>query len=318
MKLSIVIVSWNAKQMVLDCLESVIRSMPIGTEIILVDNASSDGTPQEVEKHFPLVRLIKNESNLGFAKGNNIGISAANGEYLALINSDVIVPPECLDKLVAYMNEHQDIGLLGPQMRDPNGNVCRSTMRAPSLWRSFCDAACLNYLLPRFRHECSADVEVLNGWFWVVRRSAIEQAGLLDEKFFMYGEDLDWSKRFHNARWRVVFFADAHAIHLGAGSSRQSPIHFYIEMHKALLRFWRAYHSKAAVAAYLAVTYFHQILRVVGYTLLFLLRGGTGADAAFKVCRSLACMGWLIHHDLESHQPSRSKTEQQVDANQLA
>ena len=199
-ELSIIIVTWNAKQFVQECLAS-LRSYQDDdkTEIVVVDNASSDGTPDFIEQEFPWVHLIRNDSNLGFAKANNIGIVASIGNYICLVNSDVTIPSGCLQSLHGYMEVNPSVGMVGPQMLCPNGLIGRSYMRFPTVWRSVCNALGLHRVFPNsvkfsgimmsdFNNSRTAEVDVLNGWFVMVRRDAVEAVGMLDEQFFMYGE----------------------------------------------------------------------------------------------------------------------------------
>ena len=135
MKISVIIVSWNAKSFLLKCIESVLRQSPRDSlEVIVVDNASSDGSPQAISDSYPAAKVITNDRNLGFAKANNIGIQASRGEYLFLINSDVVVSDGCFVKSLHYMAEHPEIGMLGPKLVGVDGKVQRSCMGYPSLW----------------------------------------------------------------------------------------------------------------------------------------------------------------------------------------
>src|SRR3954466_3205942 len=133
MMLSVVIVSWNAKAFLLKCLQSILSQGHGGTlEVIVVDNASSDGSPEAVRDQFPMVKLICNQTNTGFAKANNIGIEVCRGDYVFLINSDVVVAEGCFAKLIAYIDAHPDIGMLGPKIFGSDGNVQRSCMSYPT------------------------------------------------------------------------------------------------------------------------------------------------------------------------------------------
>ena len=308
-RLSVVIVTWNAKQLALNCLDSLghYRTDP-SVEIIVVDNNSSDGTPGAIREGYPFVRLVQNDTNLGFAKANNIGILASSGDYVCLINSDVVVPRDCLEKMASYMDGNPTIGMLGPRMIGPDGAVGRSCMGFPTLWRAFCRTLGLDTLFPKsqlfgqllmthFAHDRTADVEVLNGWFWMTRRSAIQELGLLDEQFFMYGEDIDWCKRFHTAGWRVVYFADAQAIHYGGGSSADAPVRLYVQMHRARLQYWRKHHSTVAQAAFVFTAALHLAFRIVGYAALYLVRRSDRSRVRFKIQRSVASMLWLLRRE---------------------
>jgi hypothetical protein len=311
-ELSIVIVTWNAHATVRECLSSLQPYMENPTvEVIVVDNASSDGTPELMRRQFPKVRLVENKTNIGFAGANNIGITLSAGRFICLVNSDVVVPGGCFERLLGYMKEHPGIGLLGPVMRLPNGGIGQSCMRFPSVanwlaralafdsvfkgWRRFG-----GLLMTDFAYDRPADVDVLTGWFWMTRREALNEVGLLDERFFMYGEDMDWSKRFHLAGWRVVFCPDAYAIHYCGASSSREPTRFYIEMTRANLQYCRRHHNRVAVIGFWLAACLHDVLRVLGYGLLFLANACDNAEAASKIKRSAKCLFWLLSHGVSS------------------
>jgi len=307
MDLSIIIVSWNAREYLLKCLESVILETANHlTEIVVVDNASTDGSTEMVKECFPDVKLICNDANYGFAKANNIGIKQSNGRYLCLINSDVIVHRGCIDLMIAYMDQHSEIGMLGPKILTPGGSIQRSCMGFPSFWNSFCRALALDAIFPSSRifggqlmtfwsHDTIRSVDVINGCFWMIRRKALERIGLLDEIFFIYGEDIDWCKRFWNMNWNIVFFPEAEAVHYGGASSANAPIRFYIEMHRANLQFWEKHHSRLAKLSYLLTVWIHHIVRITGQIVLYITKPSKRSEANFKIKRSMACIRWLLH-----------------------
>jgi GT2 family glycosyltransferase len=190
-------------------------------------------------------------------------------------------------------------------MLSPTGGVGKSVNRLPTVWNYLCFALGLHFLAPRsrlfggyimdgYRYDRTEEVEVLTGWFWMVPRAALTQVGGLDEQFFMYGEDLDWSYRFFKAGWRVVFFAEAEALHYGAASSGQAPNRFYVEMVHANLQYFRKHHGWRGGLLFLLSTAVHEALRVVAYGALFCLSGDKRKESAFKVGRSLFCLKWLI------------------------
>lgn len=293
--ISVIVVTWNAKEYTLGCLAS-LRDKPGSpdVEIIVVDNASSDGTAEAIAERFPSVRLIRNAQNLGFAKANNQGLKVSRGRYVCLVNSDVVVPEDCLSRLLAYMDANPDIGLLGPRMLTPKGEVGYSVMRFPTAWNTLCCALGFSgFMMKEFNYNHTHDVEVLTGWFWVARRSALAQVGGLDEQFFMYGEDIDWSQRFHNAGWRVVYCAEVEALHYGGASSKNAPARFYIEMRRANLQYYQKYHGLLSRFAYSLAVWSHELARVLAYGAIFVVRHSQRAEAAFKIDRSLRCIGWL-------------------------
>jgi GT2 family glycosyltransferase len=305
MKISVVVVSWNAKAFLLKCIQSIIRqSVPDPPEIIVVDNASTDESAQAVNDNYPGVTVIRNDGNYGFAKANNIGIRASGGTYLFLINSDVVVSEGCFQQCVRYMDEHPDIGMLGPRIVGSDGNVQRSCMGYPSLWNTLCRALALDSLFPNSRlfgghlltfwnHDETRTVEVINGCFWVLRRSAVEQVGLLDERFFIYGEDVDWCRRFNESGWKVVFLSEADALHYGGASSANSPIRFDIEMQRANYQYWTKHHSRVQATAYLLISLLHHTLRIAGEVAVYALRPGRTA-ARYKISRGLASIKWIV------------------------
>jgi GT2 family glycosyltransferase len=300
--LSVVIVSWNARKFFLDCLRSIKEQRcRHALEIIVVDNASSDGSAEAALEAFPEIRMIRNPDNLGFAKANNIGIREATGRHICLMNSDILLLPECLDRLIEFMDRTPRAAVAGPRVLNPDGTIQPTCKHFPSLFRSFCRMLAIDSLLARAGffviagwHDQTEMVEMLGACLILVRREAMEEVGLLDEAFFFYGEDVDWCKRFHDAGWDLVYFPEARAIHFGGASSANQPIRFFLEMQKADLQYWRKHHSAPAVLAYRLMLALHQILRLPPRALEYLMLPGRRAEAAYKLKRSLACLQWLV------------------------
>jgi GT2 family glycosyltransferase len=304
--LSVVIVSWNTRQLVLNCLaslESARQHMPM--EIILVDNASADATVEAVRQQFPDTKIIESGGNLGFAKGNNLGLKIATGEFIALINSDVEVSPGCLEKMIEFMRQDPKIGMLGPKMILRDGSVGPSCYRFPTVWRWFGEALSLKSVLSKtanyedfemtnFKYDRNLEVDVLTGWFWLVRKQATDKIGFLDPQFFMYGEDLDWPKRFHDAGWKVIFFSEAQSMHYCGASSDKQPIRFYVEMNRANLQYFRKHHNMLGVIGFWIAILLHHLLRVVGFSLVYAFRSAKRKVAAHRVKRSTAALLWLM------------------------
>ena len=305
LEVSVIIVSWNAKQHLLNCLSSLSNQSGVVGEIIAVDNGSNDGSSEMVARQFSQVKLIKNGENLGFAKANNIGIKASRGRYLCLVNSDVIVLDDCIDSLVKFMDRNPSVGMAGPRILNQDRTLQVSCRSFPSIWNNLCQALGLNYLFPKsaffsepfmkyWAHDKERKVDVITGCFWMVRRKAIDEAGLLDEDFFIYGEDIDWCRRFHKAGWDVVFYPEAQAIHIGRASSSNAPIKFYLEMQKADVQYWRKHHGRIGRAGYLAIILIRQTLRVVSGAFRYITRPSARESTCFKLKRSLACIRWLF------------------------
>jgi N-acetylglucosaminyl-diphospho-decaprenol L-rhamnosyltransferase len=226
--LSIVITSWNACDLLLQCLRTITAttgSLPL--ETIVVDNASTDNTSAAVQAQHPETRLLRVEHNRGFAAGNNVGLQESRGRYMMLLNSDTLVQPGALEQLVSFMDQHSEAGACGPRLVRPDRQ---------SQAFAFGNDPTLSYLLRRgvnrllFQrplHDWDTDQARSVGWVagtaLVVRRSALEQVGLLDEKFYAYFEDNDWCRRIRLQGWRIYYCPQASIIHIGGQSLRKDP-----------------------------------------------------------------------------------------------
>lgn len=292
---SVIIVSWNAKKHLVDCL----NSLGNGREIIVVDNGSSEGSPEVVEKEFPQVKLIRNAENLGFARANNIGIRASTGRYVCLINSDVVVLNDCIESLVKFMDSNSPVGMAGPRILNPDRTLQVSCRHFPSIWNNLCQALGLNYVFPKsaffsepfmkyWAHDEIRKVDVLSGCFLMIRREAIDEVGLLDENFFIYGEDIDWCRRFHKSGWDVMLYPEAQAIHIGGASSSNAPIRFYLETQKADLQYWRKHHGVLGRFAYTFIILLRQILRAIHGAIWYVISPSERKSTSLKLKRSLA------------------------------
>ncbi|WP_169805925.1 glycosyltransferase family 2 protein [Azohydromonas lata] len=308
-KVSVVIVNWNAKRYLLECLESLAGCAYRGNlEIIVVDNNSSDGSQEAVRKEFPKVNLIRNSDNFGFAKANNIGIKQCTGEYIALINSDVNVDAGCIAYLVDFLEKNPTVGMAGPRIIGGDGKQQLSCRGFPSLWNMACRALALDvvfqnsewatgYQLPHRPDDRCSEVDILSGCFWLARRSAIDTVGLLDEAFFIYGEDMDWCKRFWSAGWPIVYVPFTASVHYGGASSANAPQRFFVEMQKADLQYWIKHHSAGAVFMYKAIVFAHHGIRVVGHFAKSAIKSSSRQSHRHKVACSLACIKWLLSYN---------------------
>ncbi|KKU23429.1 MAG: Glycosyl transferase family 2 [Microgenomates group bacterium GW2011_GWC1_46_15] len=195
-RLSIIILSYNTKQYLEQVLRSLARVKKNDWEVIVVDNASQDGSAQMVKEEFPFVKCIMNKKNVGFSAGNNSGIRRAQGAYVLLLNSDTEVhDAESIPTLLSYMDKHPDVGVVTPKVVLADGTM---DMASHQTWKGV-----------EYTHE----VDACTAAAMLVRAAAIDEVGLLDEQFFMYGEDLDWCYRFRKAGWKIVYNPEATIIH---------------------------------------------------------------------------------------------------------
>lgn len=318
---SIIVVSWNTKKLLRECLRSVWEATHAVTfEVMVVDNGSRDGSAEMVMDEFPLVNLFQTGSNLGFAKATNIGIRKSSGRYVCLVNSDVVVREGCIDKMYLYLEQHGSAGMLAPRILNPDLTLQRSCRGTLSLWNSLCRALALDTVFPRSRsfggllmnywpHDRTRSVDAILGCFWMIRRKALDEVGLLDERFFMYAEDMDWCQRCRMAGWEVVYFADAEVVHHGGASALSAPIRFYVEANRSSFVYWRKYHGKLWVACIYSVILLGELMRIVRASILSLLKPSERDKARFKLERSLSCVVWLTR----SHKPVCNRKASQED-----
>lgn len=256
MKLSIIIVNYNVKYFLEQCLISVKRAISgIEAEVIVVDNASSDASCEMVKAKFPWAKLIQSESNLGFSKGNNVGIETAKGEYVLLLNPDTVVAEDTFVKCIAFMDSHTDAGALGVHMVDGKGNFLPESKRglptpAAAFYKTFGLAALFpkskifgKYHLGFLLEKETNQIEILSGAFMLMRKAALDKTGLLDEAFFMYGEDIDLSYRIIKAGYKNYYFPETTIIHYKGESTRKTSVNYVKIFYKAMIIFSKKHFS---------------------------------------------------------------------------
>ena len=275
--LSIVIVTWNSKDVLLDCLASLEREVlgrrdpgRIEVETLVVDNGSSDGTVPAVRARFPWAEVIALPSNLGFAAGNNVGLRKCSGRHAVLLNSDTVVRHDALEACVRHLDAHPDVGVVGPQLLNPDGSKQNSIHNFPSLLTELVPKGLLEVLRPRhfpskrFEHPGPIDVEAVLGACLVVRREVLEQVGPMPEDYFVFLEETDWCLRIRRAGWRVVHLPGARVVHVfGASSKKKQPAETRIEYHRSLYHFFRKHRGPLAAAAVVVLRFVKALWYVV-------------------------------------------------------
>jgi GT2 family glycosyltransferase len=271
--LSIIIVSWNVCELLRACLQSIsARQGNLSLEVIVVDSGSNDGSPEMIRQIFPEVKLIARPDNVGFPKGNNLGLAQANGRYLLLLNPDTEIVNDALSTMINYMEYHRHVGALGPQLLNPDSTVQSSRRRFPTLITAFFESTWLENLAPQklLRNYYVQDVsdgdtvavDWITGACLLTRHEVYEQIGGLDEGYFMYSEELDWCRRIKEAGWQVVYLPTAQVLHHEGKSSEQAVTHRHINYHRAKLRYFRKYHGRLAATTlriFLLMNYIWQI-----------------------------------------------------------
>lgn len=249
-KLSLVVLSWNTAELLEQCLESIsstVSGRQGAVEVIVVDNGSTDNSVEMVKRKFPEVKLIENKKNLGFTKGNNIGIKKAKGEYIMLLNSDTIVKNGALERMVEFLDSSPEVAIVGPKLLNKDGSPQANCGRFPDL------SVALVMLFGEHWGgsdyvRCSPDssrfVDWLMGAAFIARREVFEKVGGLDEKIFMYMEEVEWFYRAKKAGFKAYFLKEAEIIHLGQGSAKQGRKGPIVNIYRGLLYYYKKHKNK--------------------------------------------------------------------------
>ncbi len=271
---SIIIVNWNTRQLLADCINDIKSyTHDLTYEIIVVDNASSDGSQEMVRTTFPDVHLIANTENVGFARANNQAIRGSRGRYVLLLNSDAFVRDQTIAQTVAFMDAHPDAGMVGCKLRYADGRLQPSCTTFPTLFTELLIATQLERLFPKSRlfgtyrmtywnFNDIREVDVIMGAYMLVRATAIEQLGMLDESYFMYSEEVDWCYRFKQNGWKVYFYPYVEAIHLWGGSSKPVRVEMLIQLYLSRVAFFRRYYGTTSANLLKLIVGFSCLLRI--------------------------------------------------------
>jgi len=255
--LSISIVNYNARDYLDRCIQSIKNTVKDHSyEIIVVDNASDDSSVQLISKKYPEITIIQNDANLGFIKANNIGLKRSKGKYVMSLNNDTVVLPGAVDKLIEFLDKNHDAGAVGPKLLNSDGSIQLQARRGfPSPLNSFFYFSGLSKLFPKNKaigaylltyldDKTVTEVDSLCGAAMMVRREVIGEVGLMDESYFMYGDDIDWCYRIKQAGWKVYYLPEAEVIHYGGrGGSRRRSYRNIVEFYRAMAIFYKKHYS---------------------------------------------------------------------------
>ena len=280
---SVIIVNWNTREILRDCLASVYEQAgDVDYEVIVVDNASTDGSVEMVKSSFPQVALIENDENRGFAAANNQGIGISKGRYVLLLNSDTIVLGGAIARTVEFADAHPRVGVTGCRVLNRDKTLQPTCFMFPSVLNMFLACTYLYKLSPKSRffgrehmtwwdRNDVREVDVVTGCFMLVRREAIEQVGVMDEQFFMYAEETDWCYRFRKSGWQVMFTPTAEIIHLGGQSTAKRPVAMTIQVRMSVLKFIKKHFGWVAqLVARVLTAFFFAVRLPVWFGRMFL------------------------------------------------
>lgn len=244
--LTISVVNWNTHDLLANCLETVEQNKgALDVEIIVVDNASSDGSQEMVQKRFPHVILVENQENLGFARANNQALAQSQGRYILLLNSDTLLQPGSLLAMVSFMDSHPEVGIVGAELINRDGSIQVSWAEFPGILSEILG---INFRsrkrYPSQNGNLAYQVDWVGGACLLIRHSAMEQVGSLDERFFMYSEELDWCYRTRQFGWLICYLPGAKVVHLGGQSSRLASRRMKAELYRSKLMFFCKHYGR--------------------------------------------------------------------------
>jgi GT2 family glycosyltransferase len=281
MKLSVVIICWNDLRVIRDCL----RSIHEGThatdfEVIISDNGSVDDSIEFVRNRYPQVRIVENQQNLGFARGNNAGIRASRGEYVLILNPDTIIHDGALDHLVEYADRHPEAGAFGCRVLNPDGTYQVSARLFPTVWRYWVAALGLAKVSPLFTYEeyrgwqgdTERSIDWQSGCCVMFRGELLKSLGGFDEQFFYHCEEVDLCRRVRDAGRPILFTPEAVITHLGGQSVSRFPTRFEIEKHRSRYRYFYKHFGARAARRFRRISIARIRLRQFAYGLLNLLK----------------------------------------------
>jgi GT2 family glycosyltransferase len=289
-RLSIVIICWNDLKVIRDCLQTIHEgTRATEFEVIVSDNGSRDGSVEFIKAHYPHVRVIENRQNLGFAKGNNVGIRASNGDWVLVLNPDTLVHDGTLERLVAFAEEHPEAGAVGCRVLNPDGSYQISARPFPTIWRSWLAALCLRNLaylsdvfMPdiytNWKGDTERNVDWQSGCCVMFRGSLLRALGGFDEQFFYQYEEVDLCYRVWQAGYSVRFTPAATITHLGGQSVGRFRLRFEIEKHRNRYRYFYKHFGALGARRVRWASIAYLRVRQAGYS----LRGLFGKDQALK------------------------------------
>ncbi len=302
---SVIIVNWNTRDLLRDCLQSIIDQTSASCELIVVDNASADGSADMVRAEFPDAVLIANDQNNGFAAANNQGLAVARGAHVLLLNPDTIILDGAIDKMLDWLARHPDVGCVGCQVLEGPEVIQRTGFAEPGLLNLLIVSLGLMRLdgihpffgrpwYTDWDRKSERDVDVVSGMFMLVPRPVLDQVGPLDDAYFVYSEEADWCYRIRQAGWRCVFTPEAQIIHLDGGSKSTSQIRsrMYVQMQKSHLIYSRKHHGTLGYLGAKLIYILSAALRLVVFGALRLVR--SDAETKAKVRLSLASLQYLL------------------------
>jgi len=294
--ISTIIVNLNTRELLRACLSSVYaEGSAVRNEIIVIDNGSTDGSTEMVAREFPTVRLVRNRSNEGFARPNNVGMQMAAGRYIFLLNSDAALHSGALGRLSAFLDNNPKAGGCGPRLLSPDGRQQRSVRGFPSLWTHFFDMFLMDKIFPwvrlfgrgemsYFSYDETQDVDHVMAAAFLIRREVLTTAGALDERFSIYYNDMDWCYRIKENGWKIFYVHDAVVTHHGGTTVAALNRDFsrFNELYDNVMLFYQKRYGRGGVVVYRLLLAAGFLIRSLAWTIQWLFQRSEHARMMMK------------------------------------
>jgi hypothetical protein len=258
MKLSVIVVNWNTADLLWQCLESIYADLTaVEAEVLVVDSASTDHSMTQAQARYPQSTFIFSPVNVGFGTANNLALRQARGDFLLLLNPDTLVHPGAIDVLLGYMEKYPHVGASASRLLNPDGSLQYSCSPEPTLGREFLRMFHLGgvrpdgyYPMQTWNLTLPRSVEVILGACMLLRKTALDQAGLFDENFFMYSEEVDLCRRIRQAGWEIHWVPQSLITHYGGQSTRQMAAEMFVQLYRAKIDYFRKHHGVLQATIY--------------------------------------------------------------------
>lgn len=287
-KTTAIVVNWNAGEHLTRCVEVLLAQKGVDMDVVVVDNASSDGSPNALSRFGNRVRVVQTCANLGFGRGVNRGVAASQAEYVLVLNPDVALSPEAAQCMTAYLDAHPEVGMAGPRLRDASGRVRASCGFAPRLMDEICRKFLLHLIFPLFkfrsqRPDCATPVGWVTGACFMARRDAFNAVCGFDEDIFMYYEDVDLCLRLNRAGWAVHYLPEAEGVHLGGESSKQALTRMLVVSEASYMHLIEKHLGRGSARLLAALRPVEMALRTLIWSSVYLIAPGRRREAGARL-----------------------------------
>jgi GT2 family glycosyltransferase len=305
-KLSIVIICWNDLKVILNCLASIYaQTHNLDFEIIVSDNGSADASRDEIRKHFPKVKIVENNANLGFARGNNAGIRVAQGQYILILNPDTLILDRALEKLIAFADAHPEAGAFGCRVLNPDGSFQNPARPVPTLlgyaiaamnlrWLGHIFKTCESDVYPGWQGQTEREIGFQSGCCVLFRGDLLKNLNGFDDRFFYHFEESDLCCRVWKSGSKILYYPKAEITHLGGQSVGRFPVRFALETHRSAYRFFHKHYGPKGLRCIRRIHLLHYSIRYAAYSLTRLFKPSETLNNRLQMYRVVLRWNWQL------------------------